>query len=158
MSHFAVLAHISVPEQFFTAAQSLEKDTASRVLQASTNDMSSRIKAIAQIFRDVQKARFEAVVDSIVEGLLEPYCESTENTDYLEFCDMTQEGRDKYESGGMDCVQMPDGRILPYFDHGFAEQYDLVEGQVYKKNFGPLHHRKRTKKAKKIRILLNYPL
>ena len=39
----------------------------------------------------------------------------------------------------------------------FSRRYELHDGKVYRRSFGPLHHRKQTKKSKKYLALPNYP-
>lgn len=38
-----------------------------------------------------------------------------------------------------------------------SQRYELYDGKVYRRRFGPLHHRKQTKKSKRYLALPNYP-
>ena len=48
--------------------------------------------------------RWECLVERMVDNLLAPYNENTEDTDNMEFTDRTNEGRRAYEQSGADCV------------------------------------------------------
>lgn len=63
-----------------------------------------------------------------------------------------------YEKSSIDCVKTPDGRIIPCHDYDFSQRYELYDGKVYRRQFGPLHHRKQTKKSKRYLALPSYPL
>lgn len=94
--------------------------------------------------------------DSIDE-IMEPFWELTDDPRYLEFQNVEEDCRKKYETEGTDCVRLSNGTICPKFDSEFSNLYIVKDGIVYKRNFGQLHHEKRTKKAKKIQFLPNYP-
>lgn len=89
---------------------------------------------------------------------LEPYWENTDNPAYLAFYSASEGSRESYETECIDCVRMLDGRIIPSYYPDFSMLYELHDGKVYKREHGPLHHFKRTTKAKKILPLLNYPV
>ena len=101
--------------------------------------------------------RWECLVERMVDNLLAPYNENTEDTDNMEFTDRTNEGRRAYEQSGADCVKTPDGRIIFCYEAEFNRRYELHDGKVYRRRFGPLHHRKQTKKSKRYLALPNYP-
>lgn len=101
--------------------------------------------------------RLALQVEGQLDDLLAPYEEGTNNPDYLEFVDMEESARLEYLTQTMLCVKMPDGRILPAYSGVFSNLYEIYDGKVYKRRCGPLHHRKRTKKAKRIK-LVDYPL
>ena len=98
-----------------------------------------------------------AVVEAVDE-CMEPYCECTENPKYLKFDDMTEEIKKNYNTGTEDSVKMPNGRIISVYSGVFTNRYAIKDGLVYEKNWGPLKSLKRTKRAKKITFLKDYPL
>lgn len=96
-------------------------------------------------------------VSESIDEIMEPFWEQTENPDYLEFIDAEEQHRTQYESKGINCVRMPNGTICLPYDPIFSKLYTVENGVVYKEEFGQLHHKKRTKKAKKIQFLPDYP-
>lgn len=105
----------------------------------------------------IHAERWECLVDNYVACLLARYDENTTVTSFMEFDDQTEEGHKAYMQDGVDCVRTPDGRIITSSNYEFCRRYDLYEGRVYRHDYGPLHHRKLTPKAKKYRGLPNYP-
>lgn len=101
--------------------------------------------------------RLAIQVEDLLDNLLAPYEECPNDPDYLEFVDMEESARLEYLTQTVLCVKMPDGRILPAYFGVFSALYEIYDGKVYKRRYGPLHHRKRTKKAKRIK-LVDYPL
>lgn len=98
-----------------------------------------------------------AVVEAVGD-CLEPYCECTEDPKYLEFEDMTDEITQKYNSGTEDYVRMPNGNLVSIYSCEFSNKFAVKDGLVYEKNWGPLKSLKRTKRAKKIKFLKDFPL
>lgn len=94
----------------------------------------------------------------LIDEIMEPFCENTENPDYLEFQAKDEEYRQKYETVKTDCVRMPNGSLLTVYDFAFRRHYTVKDGTIYQKASGPLHHEKRTKKAKRMTFLPDYPL
>lgn len=97
--------------------------------------------------------RLAIQVEDLLDDLLAPYEECPNDPDYLEFVDMEESARLEYLTQTMLCVKMPDGRILPAYSGVFSVLYEIYDGKVYKRRFGHLHHRKRTKKAKRIKLV-----
>ncbi len=97
-------------------------------------------------------------VDTEIDIKLEPYYEQTENPDYLEFDDRTDELREEYETGKTDCIKFPGGRYYSV-DHYMVRNKFIIgeDGLVYQKDFGPLHHPKRSKRAKKMTAYKDFP-
>lgn len=98
-----------------------------------------------------------AVVEAVGD-CMEPYCENTENPEYLEFDDMTEEITRTYNSGTEDYVRMPNGSLVSKYSCEFSSKFVVKDGVVYEKDWGPLKSLKRTKRAKKIKLLKDYPL
>lgn len=97
---------------------------------------------------------FARAVDSAVEYRLEPYCECTDDEEYLEFIDETEDLKQHYEKG-IDCIKLPNGKIeMAYV---MSDKFCIKNGLVYQRKYGQLKQDKRTKRAKKMIALPNYP-
>ncbi len=100
---------------------------------------------------------FSREVDNRIYEYMEPYFTETEDTKYLEFTDCTDEVIEEYETKTVDCVKGSNGVI--YDCHSsVGHKFVIIDGVVYQKSAGPLHHPKRTKKAKRMTALPNYPI
>lgn len=109
----------------------------------------SRLKGMRNTFaREVYRA---------VDELLEPYSESTENPEYLKFEDHTDALKNEYENKSIDCIKLPDGRIVSIHNRIIYDKFIIRDGLVYQKYFGQLKHEKRSKAAKKMTALPDYP-
>lgn len=97
---------------------------------------------------------FARAVDSAVANKLEPYCECTDNDEYLEFTDETENIKQQYESGA-DCIKLPNGKIVQAYS--LYNKFCIKNGLVFEKNFGKLKQDKRSKRAKKMIVLPKYP-
>ena len=100
---------------------------------------------------------FSSAVDDMVSEVMEPYFQDTRNPDYLEFFDMTAELREDYNST-TDCIKLPEGKIVQLDRPPYYTNYIIQDGKVFQQQAGKLHHQKRTKKAKKIQALPQYPI
>lgn len=100
---------------------------------------------------------FSRAVASSAASILEPYYCGTENPDYLEFWDKTQDLETAYAQT-MDCIKLPNGRIISVNESVGKHRYVIRDNQVYECYAGPLRHEKRTKSAKRIKALPNYPV
>ena len=87
---------------------------------------------------------------------LERYCEQTEDEEYLEFEDKTEELKEEYD-GEVTAIKLPNGLIVEDSDSRFTKLYKLKNGNVYRKWFGKGKIDKRTKKCKKYKVLEKYP-
>ena len=83
------------------------------------------------------QVRFECLVADLVDNQLAPYCEETNDPRYLEFIDCTEECRRTYENMGETYVRMLDGRWIFEYDSEFTRNYELYDGKIYKRFFGP---------------------
>ncbi len=95
---------------------------------------------------------------ALIDEIMEPFSENTENPDYLEFQNKEEEYRQAYETQTVDCIRMANGSLLTIYDSNFHRRYTIKDGAIYQKESGSLHHEKRTKKAKKMTFLPDYPL
>lgn len=103
------------------------------------------------------KTSFSRYVTSCIENLMEPYSETPTDPRYLEFIDHTQELEYAYETGTTDCIRLPNGTLVAENHPAFFQKYILQQGKVFQRDAGPLHHAKRTKRAKKMQVMLSYP-
>lgn len=100
---------------------------------------------------------FSRAVNDFVAEALERYAAETDNPDYLEFCDKTEELQSTYQSR-TDCIRLPEGRILPIYSSRLNNRFTIKDGKVYQCQAGPLRHEKRTKAAKRMKALPDYPI
>lgn len=159
--HFTVLSAVSLPQDIAAAMNAVPVDdvasyAAQKLLLKSFGEKKP-LKTPQVTPALISQERWECFAESLVADLLAPYNENTTNIAYMEFDDRTDEGQKNYAQGGVDCVRTPDGRIITCDSYEFCRRYELHDGRVYRQCFGPLHHRKLTKKAKKYRALPNYP-
>lgn len=83
------------------------------------------------------------------------------DTKYLEFFDQTEYLQKDYgEISDADtikeCIKLPNGEYLEHSE--FSGKYEIRDGKVYERLWGPFKQSKRTKKAKRMIVLENYPL
>lgn len=97
--------------------------------------------------------KFSRAVIRTLEEKMEPYNEQTDDPRYLEFVDMTDEARDRYENEKIVCLKDAGGVIKPAY---CWRNFEICDGAVYEKNAGRLHHPMRTKKAKRMTALTDY--
>lgn len=100
---------------------------------------------------------FARAVDTAAEDILEQYDVDFDDPDYLEFWDKTEEIVAAYGKT-VDCIRLPEGRVVCADDYRLRHQFVIKDGIVYEQNVGPLHHDKRTKRAKRMKPLPNYPV
>ena len=160
--HFTVLSAMPLPLDISAAASAVPIDDVTNfVARKLTLKSMSEGKPMTSLEISpemILSERWECLVESMAASLLAPYNENTMDLAYMEFDDQTEEGRAIYEHGGIDCVKTPDGRIIPCHSREFSGRYELFEGKVYRQRFGPLQHRKQTKRSKKYLALPNYPM
>lgn len=102
------------------------------------------------------QSSFSRAVNDGVSELMYPYCESLEDPEYLEFEDRTEKLREEYESV-VDCIKLPQGTIVEQYGDPLWGRFVVRDGKVFQRDAGSLHHEKRTKKAKRMVALPNYP-
>lgn len=107
---------------------------------------------------NMTQSRFESAMTVEIEDRMAPFDENTENPDYLEFQDMDDEVRKDYQEKTLTAVRLPNGSIIPTFWSQFSRHYCVENGLVFQKNWGRLRHSKRTKKARRMCVLPDYPV
>ena len=156
--HFLTLVPVSVPKQ--------EPDPVKDVLvQATLMELRDKMENdpkdfMAKIFVSELTGKTtpfgRAVFDAVYEKM-DPYAVESENPAEQEFVDCTEELREEYRSGTIDCVRLADGTVVERYDPRFRNRFSVKDGKIVQNDFGPLHHKKRSKKAKKMTLLPNYP-
>lgn len=97
---------------------------------------------------------FAREVDNRAADYLEQFYENTDNENYLVFYDRTKEVEEEYMNERMDCMKFPNGTIVYHNEH-----FQIRDGRVYEtltKKYKTVF--KRSKKSKKIKPILNYPV
>ena len=153
--HFTVLTAVTLPENCGQAinlpATVRINELVAALRRARFGDNAAKDALDSELVET--QVRFEQMVEDLVDNRLLPYCENIEDRAYLEFVDCTEECRREYENDGEVMVRLVNGKWLPMYDHQIYNTYEVYEGKVYQRNFGPLHHRKRTKKAKRMKAV-----
>ena len=90
----------------------------------------------------------EAVADKMI-----PY--GAESEEYMEFFDDTERLKERYRTETRDCIKLPQGTICSSWDF---HDYCIQNGVVFQRKAGKLHHPMRTKKSKRMKALVDYPL
>ncbi len=93
---------------------------------------------------------FSRSVDSAVCNAMEPYWVNTEDPDYLEFEDHTEDLESEYNDGSAEMVIISNGTAMLPNQYEFSKRFTIKDGKVYEKNAGPCKQNRRTKKAKKM--------
>lgn len=156
--HFLTLVPVTVPAQ--------EPDPIKDVLvQATLMELRKKSESdpkdfMAKIFASELTGKVtpfgRAVFDAVYEKM-DPYAVETDHPACREFVDCTDEIREEYRTGTTDCVRLADGTVVERFDPRFRNRFSVKDGRIVQNDFGPLHHKKRSKKAKKMTWLPNYP-
>ncbi len=155
--HFLTLAILEIPEiredkeldkQIVEALKELE-------LQKQIETKNFMLDFTIGRFQNLQSS-FSRAVNGGVSELMYPYCASMEDPEYLEFDDRTEKLREEYKSA-VDCIKLPQGTIVEQYGDPLWGRFIIRDGKVFQRDAGPLHHGKRTKKAKRMIALSNYP-
>jgi len=158
--HYLVLITADIPSlienEVENNAVAEKRELLLKQRQTIPKDSPSYLDILLALY-DNQRNTFSRSVAAHASNTLEPYDYNTKNPDYTEFCDKTQELDAAYQQSE-DCLKLPDGRIVGPFDSRVCGRYTTRNGQVYQCNSGPLHHEKRTKSAKRIKSIPDYPI
>ena len=159
MSHFVTLINFYMPkleenceenmryaEQIAEVKEKLAQDPESFALRFLLKRLQSKASTL------------ERSAECEIDELMAPFCEGTDDPAYLEFEDRTDDLRRDYETDKINCVRFPDGTVVPEYSRLVCEKYLIKDGKVFQKKAGHLGHEKRTKKAKKMRAFMGYPV
>lgn len=155
--HFVTLAAVEIPklqedrEINGRVAETLEELKIQKQLEPKNLMLDMAIESCYNLQTSFSRTVYRSVCE-----IMYPYCESIEDPEYLEFYDRTEGLRQEYESG-TDCIKLPQGTIVEQYDVPLFGKFIVRDGKVFQKDAGPLHHEKRTKKAKRMQALPDYP-
>src|SRR5699024_3630984 len=138
--HFTVLTAVTLPENCGQAinlpATIRINELVAALRRARFGDNAAKDALDSELVET--QVRFEQMVEDLVDNRLLAYCEHIEDRAYLEFVDCTEEDRREYENDGEVMVRLVNGTWLPMYDHQIYNTYEVYEGKVYQRNFGPL--------------------
>jgi hypothetical protein len=159
MSHFVTLVNFYMPkleenceenmryaEQIAEVKEKLAQDPESFALRFLLKRLQSKASTL------------ERSAECEIDELMAPFCEGTDDPAYLEFEDRTDDLRQDYETDKINCIRFPDGTVVPEYSRLVCEKYLIRDDKVFQKKAGHLGHEKRTKKAKKMRAFMGYPV
>lgn len=132
--HFTVLSAIPLPQDISAAlstvpAGNMDNFTARKLILGSPSGGSTPA-AQKPPPSMTGLERWECFVEDMVSSLLAPYSEDAADIAHVSFDDRTEEGRQTYEQGGIDCVRTPDGRIIGGHSYEFSKRYKLHDGNI----------------------------
>ncbi|MCL2776209.1 MAG: hypothetical protein FWD71_23150 [Oscillospiraceae bacterium] len=160
MSHFITLVNIAADEtdterQAYNIGQIAAGIELKKKLAENPDDYTAE-----DMLNDVLRnpSPFECRITAAIDDIMAPFCQDAEDPDYIEFENVTAEITKSYKTDLCDCVRLPDGKIITCHNSLFYNYYMVADGVIYQKLAGRLRRPKRTKKAKKLRLLSNYPL
>ena len=102
------------------------------------------------------QSSFARAVDREICGIMDYYSTDPINPEYLSFEDYTEDLRMEYDSTA-DCIRLPQGKIVEANRYPLWGSFVIRDGKVFQREAGPLKHEKRTKKAKRMKALPEYP-
>lgn len=115
---------------------------------------------VLDIYQSEVKMRstvFSSRMADEVDAVMEPFYSDTDNPDCLVFEDKTEEYREAYENETVNLVRFPNGMVLTEHQYAVFHKYEIVDGRLYERNWGPFHHRKRTKMCRRMQVTENVP-
>lgn len=101
-----------------------------------------------------------AWINEYLDEVMAPYEEQTDNAAYLEFVDKTSEAKEEYETGSIEAVRFPDGRVVPTFMDTFYKRFRVRNDQVIveKDPQDPLGDERETEASRQLTLIPEYPL
>ena len=160
MSHISVIAAIALPENLEEAARSIPDEV---IKQGMVMEHCLYYSQVQNQHLDLENIvitdqhRYEGLAEALSDQIMAPYSMIPNEQTPKEFEDETEAAIREYETKRDDFVRLLNGRIVPIYDYGFSKDYVVKDGLICKRRFGPLQREKRTKKAKKMQLLLDCP-
>jgi len=111
--------------------------------------------------QDKSNETFQQAVRSTISDILYPYWIELEDPEFLEFYNQTESLQKYYEElDGQteDCIMLPQGTIVKQTGYPLYQNFIVHDCKVFERKAGPLRSMKRTKAAKKMQALPDYPL
>lgn len=160
MSHISVIAAIALPENLEEAARSIPDEV---IKQGMVMEHCLYYSQVQNQHLDLENIvitdqhRYEGLAEALSDQIMAPYSMIPNEQTPKEFEDETEAAIREYETKRDDFVRLLNGRIVPIYNYGFSKDYVVKDGLICKRRFGPLQREKRTKKAKKMQLLLDCP-
>ncbi len=154
--HFVTLMKLNIPQQEPNDEFDAEVREKMKLLEESKDE---GLSFVINFHRDRLYSflsPFSRAIVGEVDNIMEPYNQLTEDPKFLEFDDRTEELENEYENGKPDCIKLPEGTVHEA-EFPLWGKYVIRDGKVFQCKAGPLKHEKRTKKAKKMKVLMSYP-
>lgn len=98
-------------------------------------------------------------IDSCLHRILAPYDEQTEETEYREFEDRTDEAKADYETDTMRVIRYPDGTVRSIYDRIFTDKFYIHEDMIYQ--YGAeksIADKLQTEESKALELVNDYPV
>ena len=73
------------------------------------------------------------MIESVLDEILAPYWESTEDPQFLEFVDKDDECRQNFKTDTIDAAKMPDGLFCSINNREFTKKYRVVDARIEEK-------------------------
>lgn len=155
--HFLTLAAIEIPvvEENRELDREIEERLEELILQKQSDTKNYMLDLAIARCQNLQSA-FSRALDRGICDMMYPYYASMEDPEYLEFDDRTEKLRAEYD-GTVDCIKLPQGTIVEQYGDPIWGSFFVCGGKVFQRDAGPLHHAKRTKKAKRMKAVPGYP-
>ena len=102
------------------------------------------------------RSSFARAVNHEIAEIMDFYSADPVNPEYLTFEDYTEDLQKEYDSTA-DCIRLPQGKIVEANRYPLWGEFVIREGKVFQREAGPLKHEKRTKRAKRMKALPDYP-
>lgn len=156
--HFLTLTAVQIPDMEEDLAKNSIVEEQKKKLQeaAKENGGETAFHSVFQQWLEQFSATFSRAVDEAVAEQLEPFNTSTDDPNYLEFVDQTEELKQEYE-GTIDCIKLPQGKIVPARYGFYQNRFEIQNGKVFQRKAGPIGQPRRTKRAKRMQVYQNYP-
>lgn len=158
--HFRSLLTVNLPAT--TPDPEWEKDI-SKTLEELHSLQPQPGKIMDNVMQEIHMERLNSIKSTfgrelipVIREEMERFNYCTEDKRFLEFWDRTSEFLHDYNEH-VTCVRLPDGRIVEENSRPLWGKFIVRDGLVYQKEWGPLHHPKRSKRAKKMKVLPDYP-
>lgn len=155
--HYVTLVAVNIPE--VEDEPEVDAEIKKVILELRKNKSNEENK-VSPIMRELKikeltglHSAFARNVEYAIEEAMEPYCENTDNPNYLKFFDKTDEIKEEYQNGSTQAVRLPDGSFVFPYSSPFRERFVVRDGKVYQRKAGTCQYEMRTKKAKKMVVM-----
>ena len=98
-------------------------------------------------------------IENCLHRILAPYDEQTEEAEYREFEDRTDEAKADYETDTMRVIRYPDGTIRSIYDRIFTDKFYIHEDVIYQ--YGAeksIADKLQTEESKALELVNDYPV